>query len=142
MEDWKNISNETSWVLTATNIMTQITRLIGKELNNTVLKCILVKPTLPGFFGPRFSGVKNDSPFLLPWEMSQYLKLMERYWKMMLSQNLTSMTNHVIRNKFFWSSPYIEETCKGSTSKYIKSKKVCIKSKKCWISQIFIRISS
>ena len=36
--------------------MIQITRLIGKESNNIVLKYIRVNFILPVFLGPRFSG--------------------------------------------------------------------------------------
>ena len=63
MKDWKNISNETWWIWRTINIIIQITRLIGKESNSTVLQYILVNLILPGFFRTKtLMGGKNDPP--------------------------------------------------------------------------------
>ena len=48
--NWKNISNETSWIWRTINTMIQKARLIGKESKNIVLKYIRVNLILNRFF--------------------------------------------------------------------------------------------
>ena len=63
MKDWRNISNDTSWIWRAINIMIQITRLIGKESSNIAWLYIFVNLILHGLFRPKiFLGGKNDLP--------------------------------------------------------------------------------